>query len=79
MSPKTYNQKVGLTLVCLMSSRIKRYPFEVPIPASLDVGGVDLGSAQEPGLAGQKSQAEFPCIRFTDPAGDFKNSAFAGS
>jgi mRNA interferase MazF len=42
MSPKTYNKKVGLALVCPVTSRIKGYPFEVRLPDGLDVGGVVL-------------------------------------
>ncbi len=29
VSPATYNQKTGLMICCLMSTRIKGYPFEV--------------------------------------------------
>ncbi|MDM7936813.1 MAG: type II toxin-antitoxin system PemK/MazF family toxin [Cyanobium sp. CZS 48M] len=39
MSPKTYNKKVGLTLVCPVTSRVKGYPFEVRLPDGLEVGG----------------------------------------
>jgi mRNA interferase MazF len=39
MSPKTYNKKVGLALVCPVTSRIKGYPFEVRLPDGLDVDG----------------------------------------
>jgi len=42
MSPKTYNKKVGLALVCPVTSRIKGYPFEVRLPDGLEVGGVVL-------------------------------------
>jgi len=42
MSPKTYNKKVGLALVCPVTSRIKGYPFEVRLPDVLEVGGVVL-------------------------------------
>jgi mRNA interferase MazF len=38
ISPKTYNRKVGLALVCPVTSRIKGYPFEVSLPH----GGVVL-------------------------------------
>ena len=31
ISPKIYNQKVGLALVCPISSKVKGYVFEVPI------------------------------------------------
>jgi len=42
LSPKSYNQKSGLALVCPVTSRIKGYPFEVPVPAGCPVGGVIL-------------------------------------
>ena len=42
MSPKAYNMKVGLALVCPVTSRIKGYPFEVRLPDGLEVGGVVL-------------------------------------
>jgi mRNA interferase MazF len=41
-SPKAYNGKVDLTLFCLVTSAIKRYPFEVKLPDGYDVSGVVL-------------------------------------
>jgi mRNA interferase MazF len=32
LSPRAYNQRVGLALVCPLTSRIKGYPFEVGVP-----------------------------------------------
>lgn len=32
VSPRDYNRKVGLALFCPVTSRIKGYPFEVPLP-----------------------------------------------
>jgi mRNA interferase MazF len=32
VSPRTYNRKVGLALFCPITSRVKGYPFEVPLP-----------------------------------------------
>ena len=37
LSPKAYNKKVGLALVCPITSKIKGYPFEVILP---DAGGI---------------------------------------
>ncbi|NLB65199.1 MAG: endoribonuclease MazF [Lentisphaerae bacterium] len=31
VSPKTYNGKVGLALICPLTTKAKGYPFEVPI------------------------------------------------
>ncbi|MBP7654730.1 type II toxin-antitoxin system PemK/MazF family toxin, partial [Candidatus Dependentiae bacterium] len=32
ISPKEYNEKVGLALFCPITSQTKKYPFEVVIP-----------------------------------------------
>lgn len=42
VSPETYNGKVGLAIMCPITSQVKGYPFEVLIPAGLPVGGVVL-------------------------------------
>src|SRR4030043_1851493 len=42
LSPHAYNAKVGLALLCLITSQIKGYPFEVSVPAGLPVAGVVL-------------------------------------
>ncbi|MDQ3707608.1 MAG: endoribonuclease MazF [Chloroflexota bacterium] len=42
LSPISYNSKVGLALVCPITSRAKGYPFEVALPAGLAIGGVIL-------------------------------------
>ena len=42
ISPKVYNQKVGLALFCPITSQIKGYPFEVLLPAGLKATGVVL-------------------------------------
>ena len=42
LSPKSYNQKSGLALVCPVTNRIKGYPFEVPVPRDCGVTGVFL-------------------------------------
>jgi mRNA interferase MazF len=42
ISPATYNGKVGLALLCPVTSRAKGYPFEVALPAGLGVEGVVL-------------------------------------
>jgi mRNA interferase MazF len=42
VSPRSYNGKVGLGLFCPITSRAKGYPFEVPLPAGLQVAGVVL-------------------------------------
>jgi mRNA interferase MazF len=42
LSPATYNGKVGLALLCPITSQVKGYPFEVTIPEGLGVSGVVL-------------------------------------
>ena len=42
LSPAAYNGRVGLALLCPVTSRIKGYPFEVPVPDGLGVAGVIL-------------------------------------
>ena len=42
VSSAEYNGKVGLALFCPITSRIKRYPFEVLIPSRLPVSGAIL-------------------------------------
>jgi mRNA interferase MazF len=42
LSPKAYNRKVGLALFCPLTSRVKRYPFEVPVSAQTGIEGVVL-------------------------------------
>jgi len=42
MSPKAYNAKVGLAVLCPVTNQAKGYPFEVPVPDGLPVTGVVL-------------------------------------
>ncbi len=42
ISDDEYNRKVGLVLACPVASRVKGFPFEVPLPAGLAVAGVVL-------------------------------------
>jgi mRNA interferase MazF len=42
ISPKSYNRKVGLALVCPITSRVKGYPFEVELPHGLAARGAIL-------------------------------------
>lgn len=42
LSPARYNGKVGLALLCPVTSRIKGFPFEVAIPSGLPIAGVVL-------------------------------------
>ena len=42
VSPSTYNRMVGLCLCCPVASHVKGYPFEVELPAGLEVSGAVL-------------------------------------
>lgn len=58
LSPKSYNSKVGLALLCPITNQIKGYPFEVIIPSGLKVIGVAL-SDQVKSLDWKIRNAEF--------------------
>ena len=58
ISPTAYNRKVGLAILCPVTSEVKGYPFEVRIPAGLEVGGVVL-SDQVKSLDWRARGAEF--------------------
>lgn len=42
VSPRAYNEKVGLALLCPVTSKARGYPFEVALPDGLPVSGVVL-------------------------------------
>jgi mRNA interferase MazF len=42
LSPQSYNLKVGLAILCPITSQVKGYPFEVKIPTGLKASGVVL-------------------------------------
>ncbi len=60
VSPAAYNGKVGLAILCPITSRVKGYPFEVQIPDRLPVEGVVL-SDQVKSLDWRARGAEFVC------------------
>ena len=41
LSPLSYNGKVGLAILCPVTSQVKGYPFEVTIPAGSKLGGAN--------------------------------------
>lgn len=65
VSPVAYNGKVGLALLCPLTSRVKGYPFEVPLPAGLPVRGVIL-SDQVKSLDWRARGAELACTLSPD-------------
>ena len=42
LSPQSYNRKVGLAILCPITSQVKGYPFEVVIPTGLKASGAVL-------------------------------------
>ena len=42
LSPESYNKKIGLALVCPITTQVRGYPFEVLIPEGVEVQGVVL-------------------------------------
>ena len=60
LSPSAYNDKVGLAILCPVTSQVKGYPFEVAIPAGLKLAGVVLAD-QVKSLDWRFRRAEFIC------------------
>ena len=60
ISPVLYNEKIGLALLCPITSQVKGYPFEVAIPKGLSVSGVILAD-QIKSLDWMSREAEFGC------------------
>lgn len=42
LSPRSYNTKANLAIVCPITSHVKGYPFEVPLPSGTTIAGVIL-------------------------------------
>ena len=59
-SPASYNRRVGLALLWPITSQRKGYPFEVSLPADLQVAGVVL-SDQLKSLDWRVRRATFIC------------------
>lgn len=57
LSPEAYNARVGLALLCPVTSQVKGYPFEVGIPDNDRVSGVILAD-QVKSLDWRARQAE---------------------
>ena len=60
LSPGKYNGKVGLAILCPITSQVKGYPFEVLLPAGLPVTGAVL-SDQVKSLDWRARNAELIC------------------
>jgi mRNA interferase MazF len=60
LSPASYNSRVGLAILCPITTQIKGYPFEVVLPAGLAVTGAIL-SDQVKSLDWRARNATFMC------------------
>jgi mRNA interferase MazF len=60
LSPRAYNAKVGLALLCPITTRLKGYPFEVAVPDDCGVTGVILADHVK-NLDWRARRAEFIC------------------
>ena len=60
LSPSSYNSKIGLTILCPITSKIKGYPFEVSLPPKISIRGVVL-SDQVKSMDWKSREIEFIC------------------
>jgi mRNA interferase MazF len=60
LSPRAYNAKVGLAVLCPVTNKVKGYPFEVTLPPGLPVSGAVL-SDQVKSLDWRARKAELVC------------------
>lgn len=60
LSPRKYNGKTGLAILCPVTSQVKGYPFEVLVPGGLPLAGAVL-SDQVKSLDWRKRNAELIC------------------
>ena len=60
LSPRSYNGKTGLAILCPVTSQVKGYPFEVLLPEGLLVSGAIL-SDQVKSLDWHARNAELIC------------------
>ncbi len=60
LSPRNYNGKTGLAILCPITNQVKDYPFEVLLPVGLPVAGAIL-SDQVKSLDWRARNAELIC------------------
>jgi len=65
LSPRNYNGKIGLAILCPITNQIKGYPFEVLLPVGLPVAGAIL-SDQVKSLDWRARNAELLCTLPTE-------------
>ena len=61
LTPRSYNQRVGLCVVSPITSKAKGYPFEEPVPAGLPINGTVLCD-QTKSLSWRTRNAAFVCV-----------------
>ena len=69
LSPRTYNGKTGLALMCPITSRVKGYPFEVALPSASNVSGVVLADPIKR-LDWRARRARYECRTTTQVVGE---------
>ncbi len=65
ISPRSYNSKTGLIILCPVTSQVKGYPFEVLLPPGLPVSGAIL-SDQVKSLDWRARDTEWICTSPSD-------------
>jgi mRNA interferase MazF len=60
LSPSGYNRKVGMAILCPITTRVKGYPFEVLIPDECEITGAILAD-QIKSLDWKARRAQFEC------------------
>jgi mRNA interferase MazF len=60
LSPRMYNEKSRLCVVCPITTKVKGYPFEVPLPNGHQVEGVVLAD-QVKSMSWEARNAEYIC------------------
>ena len=75
LSPKNYNSKVGLAILCPITIQTKGYPFEVLLPAGLPVTGAVL-SDQVKSLDWRARNAELICTLPTETVSEILQKLF---
>jgi mRNA interferase MazF len=76
LSPVEYNRKVGLVVVCPITSHKKDYPWEVVIPSNPDLHGVVLAD-QIKSLDWKQRHAQFMCTPAADLLDEVIEKGFA--
>ena len=69
LSPSIYNARAGLAIFAPITSQVKGYPFEAPVPDGLPVEGVVL-SDQARSLDWRSRRAEFAVSSSNDAQGN---------